>query len=129
MANGNLKANRLRFTLQSFELWSGWCSLQTPVDDSGMCLPNGQVSCADSATTGKCIITNTISGQTMTVDSGKLDLCFDYWVCLCSKTSCVANLSGSGPTVSFDLVISGTEASGSVTGTFGDHNVHFTRDP
>ena len=125
MTNGKLASNRLRFTLLNFELWSGWCALQTPLDDSGMCVPNGSAACVN----GKCTITNPVNGQTITVDYGKMELCSMGWVCLCSTTTCVANLTGSGPAVSFDLVISGTDASGSVAGSLGDHNVHFTKDP
>ena len=126
MLDGSLTSNRLRFTLHDYELWSGWCALQTPMDDSGMCLPNGSATC----TNGKCTITSLANGQQITnVDSGKLVLCTADEVCLCSTTTCVANLWGIGPTASFDMVISGTDASGSTAGSFGDHNVHFTKDP
>jgi hypothetical protein len=126
MLDGKLTSNRLRFTMQSFELWSGWCALQTPLDDSGMCLPNGSATCVD----GKCTITSVATGQKIAnIDPGKLALCSADWVCICSTTTCVANLWGPGPSASFDMVISGTDASGSTAGAFGDHNVHFTKDP
>ena len=126
MLDGKLTSNRLRFTLHVYELWSGWCALQTPVDDSGMCVPNGSATCVD----GKCTITSSANGQKITnVDAGKLSLCSMAEVCLCSTTTCVANLWSIGPTASFDMVISGTDASGSTAGSFGDRNVHFTQDP
>jgi hypothetical protein len=91
-----------------------------------MCLPNGTVICEN----GKCTITSVANGQKITnIDPGKLELCFADWVCLCSTTACVANLWGAGPTASFDIVVSGTDASGSTAGAFGDHNVHFTKNP
>ena len=78
----------------------------------------------------KCIITRADNGQKITnVDPGKLSLCSFAEVCLCSTTTCVANLWGPGPRASFDIVISGTDASGSTAGAFGDRNVHFTKDP
>ena len=126
MLDGNLTSNRLQFTMQNYELWSGWCALQTPVDDSGMCLPSGAVTCENN----KCTITSSANGQKITnVDSGKVSLCTMDEVCTCSTTTCVANLWGAGPRASFDMMISGTDASGSTTGAFGDHNVHFTKDP
>jgi hypothetical protein len=126
MADGKLSSSRLQFTVQSYELWSGWCALQTPGDDGGMCLPSWNSSCAN----GKCTLTNPANGQELTnVDPDILSLCLLDEVCLCSTTTCGANLPGFGSTASFDLSLSGTAASGSVAGTFGDHNVHFTKDP
>jgi len=123
MANGKLSSSRLQFTVQSYELWSGWCALQTPGYDGGMCLPNWNSSCAN----GKCTLTNPANGQKLTnVNPDILTLCLMIEVCLCSTTTCGANLSGY-PT-SFDLTLSGTDASGSVAGAFGG-NVHFTKDP
>jgi hypothetical protein len=126
MLDGKLTAQRLQFTLRNSELWSGWCALQTPVDDSGMCLPNGAVTCEN----GKCTITSSTNGQKITnVDSGRLTLCTMDQVCLCSTTACGANLEGAGPRASFDMVVSSGVASGSTAGSFGDHNVVFTKDP
>jgi len=126
MTNGSLSSGRLRFTLQDYELWAGWCALQTPFDDSGMCLPNWGGTCAN----GKCTLTNPANGQKLTnVDAGKWSLCSVVRVCLCSTTTCVANLWGGGLWASFDMVISGKDASGSTAGALGDHNVHFTQDP
>ena len=125
MLDGKLTSNRLQFTMQNYELWSGWCALQTPADDSGMCVPNGSVTCANN----KCTIT-LANGQKITnLDFGKVSLCRINEVCTCSTTTCVANLWGAGPRASFDMVISGTDASGSTLGAFGNLNVHFTKDP
>jgi hypothetical protein len=124
MASGTAVPSRLRFSVSSNDLWSGWCALQTPIDDSGLCVPNWGGSCTDS---GQCSQTNPATGQTIAVDRGKFELCFMSRVCLCLTMACVADLSGGG--ASFDLAISGTNASGSTAGDLGDHNVHFTKDP
>jgi len=39
MTSGTFQPQRLRFTINNYQLWSGWCALQKPIDDSGMCLP------------------------------------------------------------------------------------------
>jgi hypothetical protein len=122
-ASGTAASSRLRFSVSSNELWSGWCALQTPIDDGGMCVPNWGGSCLN----GQCSQTNPATGQTIDVDRGKFELCFMSHVCLCSTMACVADLSGGG--ASFDLTISGTNAFGSTAGDLGDHNVHFTKDP
>jgi hypothetical protein len=126
MTDGSLTSNRIRFTLQYNELWSGWCALQTPFEDSGLCLPTWFGTCEN----GTCILRNPDNArQTITVDNGRRDLCAGAMVCLCSTATCVANASDS-PTATFDVAISGTEASGSVAGGTGDRfNVHFTKDP
>jgi cysteine-rich repeat protein len=130
MAKGTFSPERLRFTISNFELWSGWCALQTPVDDSGMCLPNwGGSSNPGSGTSSQCYQQNPANGQNTVVDCGKFNLCVVSRVCLCSTTACVFDPNGGTP-ASFDLAISGTTANGSVTGIIGDRaNVHFTQDP
>jgi cysteine-rich repeat protein len=130
MANGIFSPQRLRFVIQNFELWSGWCALQTPVDDSGMCLPNwGGSDSPGYGTVDRCYQSNPANGQATLVDCGKLNLCVGSRVCLCSTTACVFDPNGGTP-ASFDLAISGNTANGSVTGIIGDRaNVHFTQDP
>ena len=127
MANGKLTPDRVRFTARGNELWSGWCMLQTSVDSSGMCLPSwGPLP--SWANHGQCAQVNPANGQTIDVDCGKLALCIESPVCICSATTCSVDLS-TGGTVSFDLALSGTAANGSIVGNLGQYNVHFTQDP
>ena len=128
MANGIFSPQRLRFAIRNFELWSGWCALQTPVDDSGMCLPNWGGSSTGEGTSSQCYQQNPANGQNTVVDCGKFNLCVVSRVCLCvSTTACVFDPNGGTP-ASFDLAISGNTANGSVTGIIGDRaNVHFTQ--
>jgi hypothetical protein len=140
MVDGNFAANRLRFTFQGFEPWTGWCALQTPAlqppNDSGvyLCIPgwNGLMD----PNSNYCALSNP-NGGTMVVDCAKMELCMRP-VCICSATSCRVTLpedlwppSGDSiaPTASFDLALSGSSASGSIQGALSDHNVHFTQDP
>jgi hypothetical protein len=125
MVTGISSSQRLRFSVNNFELWSGWCALQTPVDGSGTCVPTNEES---TMSTSQCSQQNPVTGQTTIVDCGKLYLCL--FACRCSTTSCTA--ADSAPALSFDIAITNNDASGSVNGNLGDnlvdHNVHFTQD-
>jgi hypothetical protein len=126
MINGKLSSGRLRFSVRSNELWTGWCELQTPVNGSNACVPNWPASC--SGVEQSCVLTNPVNGQSIIVDWGKFQLCGMYSsVCLCSEAACVADLSGGGA-IDFDLTISGGQATGSAAGVLSG-NVHFTREP
>jgi hypothetical protein len=76
---------------------------------------------------GQCSQTNPANGMATIVDCGKLNLCLAVRTCVCSTTSCVVT-PNFGPELSFDIAITNNDASGSVTGSVGDRNVHFTRD-
>jgi cysteine-rich repeat protein len=125
MTSGTFQPQRLRFTINSYQLWSGWCALQTPIDGSDMCIPSwGGASC----TQDECSLQNPATGQMIQVDAGKFALC-QALVCACSTTACVYN-TNSGTTASFDLALVGPAADGSVVGLISDRaNVHFTLDP
>jgi hypothetical protein len=124
MNGGTLVGNRLRFTMAQTEVWAGWCALQTPVDDSGGCLPNWPSS-ADPVR-HVCSLTNPQTGQVVTVNCNKFFMCGPLGgICSCAAGTCAVNLS---PEISFDMMVSGDQVSGSVTGRLGDRNVHFARD-
>ncbi|MGB8296791.1 MAG: myxococcus cysteine-rich repeat containing protein [Polyangia bacterium] len=124
MTSGTFQTQRLRFTINSYQLWSGWCALQTPINGSDMCIPSwGGASC----TQDQCALQNPATGQMILVDAGKFALC-QALVCACSTTTCVYN-TNSGTTASFDLAVTGPAADGSVVGLVSDRaNVHFTLD-
>ena len=138
MVDGSFTPNRLRFTFQDNEPWTGWCALQTPATEplngTLSCIPgwNGMVD----PNTNYCALFNP-AGGTMVVDCGKFYIC-QAQVCICSETSCRVRVpeDARSPldafvvrTATFDLALSGSSASGSVRGALGDHNVHFTKDP
>jgi hypothetical protein len=128
MLDGRSTTNRLRFTINTSEPWAGWCALQTPMDDTGMCLPNWGGSMDPS--TNHCEMYSSDSPpKTITVDCGKMELCNHMMVCTCSATSCWLNANGVGSGQTFDMAIAGDIASGS--GIVGNdmRNIHFTRDP
>jgi hypothetical protein len=128
MLNGKSTTNRLRFTMNGLEPWAGWCALQTPVDDSGFCLPNwGSFM---NSTSNYCEMYSSDSPpKTITVDCGKLELCNHLMVCVCSATSCTLNANGVGSGTTFDLAVAGDIASGSGMVGGDTRNVHFTKDP
>jgi hypothetical protein len=124
MTSGTFQAQRLRFTIYSYQPWSGWCALQTPISGSAMCVPNWQGDCSR----GPCILQDPATGQTIQVDARKALLCWAH-VCACSTTACDSDPNG-GTTASFDLALFGAAADGSVVGLISDRaNVHFTLDP
>ena len=128
MASGTFSGQRLRFTIRTFQLWSAWCALQKPADDSGMCLPASWEpgSCDKN---GQCTLMNVATGQVIQCDLAAFSLCLSYRVCACSATACVDDPNG-GTTASFDVAVIGPAADGSVVGLISDRaNVHFTLDP
>jgi hypothetical protein len=127
LRGGVQSGRRLTFGVSWTDVWAGWCALQTPPaeDNIGGCLPNWGGSEAD----GTCSQRNPHTGQVVVVDCGKFYLCLRPGTpCSCSATACAA---GGNQSVGFDMTLSivGDAADGSVTGLFGDHNVHFTKDP
>ena len=132
MRSGTVTGARLRFGVDTWEIWKGWCALQTPAPRQGpcneavcqtSCLPNwGSMSGPNG-----CGLLNPATNQYDPVDCGKLALCGFGSVCMCVVAS-GCSVREDGSPISFDLTITGDLASGSVAG-LGDHNVHFTKDP
>jgi hypothetical protein len=122
--NGVSSPFRLRFTLENYEFWAGWCALQTPADNGGLCLPNW----AGSSIGGQCSETSPTGGQSTSVDCAKYSLCVLSRVCACAATTCEVDPSVGG-TISFDLAISGGTASGTTSGLINGFNVYLTQDP
>jgi hypothetical protein len=126
IADGTLVGGRLRLTVQTGDLWTAWCAIETPVDGSGTCLPNWQ-GMSDAAGT-MCAQLNPATNQYVPVDCGKFELCFFSRICACDTTSCAVDLSY-GNRVTFDVILTDTDGSGSIAGLLMDRNVHLTRDP
>jgi hypothetical protein len=133
MRDVTLSARRMQFSVAYWELWQGWCALQTPVPPvgvcdepvcAGSCLPNtGSMISGDHM---HCALWNSSTDQyDQPVDCGKLVLCQLSMACTCGLTTC--SVREQGIQLSFDLAVTsdGASADGSVAG----HNVHFTKDP
>jgi hypothetical protein len=143
LQNGTLQASHLTLQFSLDEVWAQWCSIQTPrLATWGMadgnpppppdvydCLgpldgaaPNGSFSVGPTG----CGYELT-DGGTSSVDCAKFMLCgaAGSAVCQCSAAGC--RVPESGPIASLDLVLMITQADGSLSGTFGDYPVRFTR--
>jgi hypothetical protein len=123
IVGGTSDNGRVRFSVDSGELWKAWCELQTPVPYSCCegstetveyyCVPNvgyaqrfgdGGVSCDLSGDGG------------MPVDCGKAFLCQpNSRTCTCTATSCAGIMPIPGD-IAFDLSLSGSSLDGSETG-------------
>jgi hypothetical protein len=127
MHDASLVGHRLRFTVALADVWTGWCALQTPVDDSLFsCIPNW----AMTITTTGCTVTDPSTSAPVPIDCLKLRLC-ESSLCRCTPAGCT--LSDSWYGLTFDLTFSGAEAAGSVQGlipgnTGGTTNVHLIQD-
>lgn len=126
MLLGNLAGKRLTFSISTREVFKAWCELQTTIYDGGpsapdhwSCLPNWGFSSGSV-----CTQTNPVTKEVVPRDCGKLYLCAMSMVCQCTATKCTTRVDGD---VSFDIALAGDEATGSTTGRFESHNVHFTR--
>jgi hypothetical protein len=119
---GSFDAHRLRFAVDTSQLWAGWCALQTPASDgSGQCLPNWGATFS----TSMCALIDPNTQANVPVDCGKLSLCWGPTsTCNCSPSGCglsTAKLGGAD----FDIFLTGDTASGSAT-SLG--NVHFVKN-
>ena len=120
---------RMQFGVAYWELWQGWCALETPVPGTDSCLPNlGRMISADQM---HCAQLNPATGEyDLVVDCGKLALCgAGGMACTCDATAC--SVRDQGIQLSFDLSVTsdGAFADGSVTGQIAGRNVHLTKDP
>ena len=119
---------RMQFDVAYWELWQGWCALQTPVPGQTSCLPNvGSMVSADHM---HCALLNSATSQyDQPVDCGKLALCQFGMACMCGIAGC--SVQEQGIQLFFDLSVTtdGASADGSVTGQINGHNVHLTKDP
>jgi len=118
MRGGTLAGPRLRFGVSLTELWRDWCALQTPIPGAFSCVPN----LGAAFTSTGCYQTNPATNEMVTVDCGKLSLCWAGSVCQCDASGCQAQ---DGNNSMFDISINNDRADGSMD----THNVHFTRDP
>ncbi len=132
LVNPSFVGARLQFDVAPGELYQSWCALQTPYKDDFNagdyynCLPNwGSIGSGGPGGTGSCSQMNPVTMVRVPRDCGQLRLCTPGGACVCTATSCTANLAA--PT-HFDLAIALPKADGSVVGLDGTtHNVHLTK--
>ncbi len=123
---GTTDGTRVRFGIDDFEPWKGWCGLQTPYDTSPTgscnCLPNwsvaGDTDCTLSDPSG--------AHDDIHANCAKAALCSTVGgVCTCNGSGCTAVV---GASTNFDLRFAGDEAEGSATSA-PTARAHFTRVP
>jgi hypothetical protein len=134
MYKGTIAPNRLRFTVQLYEPWTGWCALQTPATDgSSSCMPDAPPGEGYGSDGDTCFLVDASfagpSPPLAYVNCARLGLCP---VCTCSATSCRVLVPEdvsepflvAPPMTSFDMAISGNIAMGSMNGA----NIYLTKD-
>lgn len=134
LREGKLSPARLQFSLDLWEVWAGWCALQTPPNGGGTCTNWGGSMSGDFTL---CTQVNPTTGEAVVVDCGKVDLCTHGNVCDCSGSACRLSPDNYGGRIlSVDIAFSVDSANGSMVdfgGTMCDWNgsyaVHLKRDP
>ncbi len=131
LRNGVRTEGRLVFGLDEIDLWGGWCALQTPYEVGPAhyeCLPNT----GTEGVNDKCFL-HFDDGGVSPIDCGKMSLCTMTRPCACTSNGCTLGDSRGTvglTTLSFDLVIAGDAANGTMVGLGGGSspvNVHLTR--
>ncbi|WP_437310182.1 hypothetical protein [Sorangium sp. So ce388] len=120
MLGAELTDRRLRFSVDTRELWTGWCELQAsypmaPGSDSYKCMPN--------ASTEENNNVCNLGGEP--VDCGYMHLCGSS-VCDCGESGCTINTWGG---LDFDFAVDQQEANGSMARESNISNVRLTREP
>ncbi len=111
-----VEAGRVQFGVNTYDLFSGWCALQTPIAGSQMaaapdagsnagygCIPKfppgtssgaGPGNAADGG--GQCIIAGNDGSILASIDCGKLFLCGEAMACACTEASCTSRAAPAG---------------------------------
>lgn len=128
LLEASFDGQRLQAKIALAEPFKQWCELQTSYVDEvnpGMyaCLPNW----GGAGSNGACFQENPKTGQKVSVDCGKFELCaLGGSPCKCSASGCTAELTAG---IKFDIVLAPPKADGSVAGLgTGLNNVHLTHE-
>ncbi len=103
---------RLVVSVQQFDVWSGWCAMQTSYPtspDSYGCIPN----CGTAGSRGGCAIPDDCEYIPGPIDCGKMNLCDFASPCACDVNGCT---SATGGAVELDLRVDADELSGAIDG-------------
>ena len=124
LLEGSVSGDRVRFAIDFGELWTDWCTLQTPYEwgpDHYECLPNWGHEGSDSG----CAQIDPVTNEKVPVDCGKLALCNSGGVCGCTATGCAVKQSRPG--IELDLDHQASELDGSVAGISGVLTVRLSK--
>lgn len=107
------QGNRLKFSLQTYQAWEGWCELQTSyalIDNPGYnCVPGSGGAVTNSGMPNEQCISEDAAGTKQTpVPCAQFFLC-DFRHCDCAACGCVASVKFAD---SFDLTFDGDLATG-----------------
>ncbi len=113
LVNGRIDGQRIRFDVNTFEVFKSWCEIQSsyPADDSClhfMCAPN-MASRGSTDGSGPCYLIDPNTQQEYPYNCNQLNGCSAMDVCDCDAKHCTA---GSMVTIPFDLLVSGDQATG-----------------
>jgi hypothetical protein len=128
LLDGRLEEHRFRAAFDPNQLWTDWCTLQTPYPtssdpDTGYgCLPNWGFTYARDGS--GCSQPNPDTGEDVAVDCGKLSLCTHISPCTCTADGCFVTAN---PSVTFDIALDGDVADGTVTGLADRLNIRLER--
>jgi hypothetical protein len=111
IAEGTFVGGELQLSVNLFELWAGWCKLQTPV------VMSSPHPVPEAPTVFGCGPTGNPPIGTDAQENCQL-------LCACTETACAAQtISQSGAPISLDLIQSDDQLSGSVLGLVGQDQV------
>jgi hypothetical protein len=129
MLNPSLSSTRIQFSVDRRELWTSWCELQTPIEDSANpgnygCLPNASTAWSQF---GPCKLYPGKPTE-MIVDCMKLELCLEMPICTCAASACDIPPPIEGD-IGIDIALNGSHGDGSIVGIGVDavYNIHFDR--
>ncbi len=97
-----IEAGRLQFGVDTFDIFSAWCALQTP--DEVYCTPNylpgenraATIDLPDGGT--ECTLAASDGANPQTIDCGKLQFCIGVHPCDCDQSSCASRSPDVGAT-------------------------------
>jgi len=120
---GTTDGTRVQFTVSQDEPYRGWCQLQTSLrfNDQAVtgcgCLPHWpSARTINTGTSSTCTLSDPARSKSMTVDCGKMALCYGvHQVCTCNASGCDG--TPNGDIVGFDLRFTANSAVGSNTGS------------
>jgi len=130
MGLGKVSGKRLTMRINPGQLWKVWCELQTSYNGGSSasgtwgCLPNWGFTCCDP---GPCSQPDPTTGKSVPRDCGQLYLCSVHYVCSCDEKGCTVPGPDAIGGLAFDVTVVADEMNGSISGLFGDKNVHLLR--
>jgi hypothetical protein len=115
-------ASRIQLGVVPDELYSDWCSLQTPIlDETNSTVDEQTYGCTHNwgieRGTAGCSQTNPQTGQKVAIDCNKYDLCWGIGACSCSESGCATEVSATPDGLPVELDAALQEGGQSLVGT------------